>query len=165
MSINYTEKGSGLHDAIAAAGHQLWQLDGTWISSDDVAVQAIIDGYDPIPPAREKKWRQIQARRDALTAGGVTVGAHKFHSDAPSRIQQLGLVMMGAGMPAGLQWKTMSGAFVAMTPTLAGQIFQATAASDAAIFAAAEAHKAAAFALPTAAQIDAYDFSAGWPAV
>ena len=161
--IQYIEKGAGLHDAIIAAGHQLWQLDGTWISSDDVAVQAVIDGYDPLPPAREKKWREIQARRDVLAAGGVTVGAHKFHSDTPSRIQQLGLVMMGAGIPGGLQWKTMSGAFVIMTPTLALQIFQATAARDAAIFAAAEVHKAAAFALPTATQIDAYDFSAGWP--
>ena len=163
MSINYTEKGTGLHEAITAAGHQLWQLDGTWLSSDDVAVQAIIDGYDPLPLAREKKWREIQARRDALAAGGVTVGAHKFHSDTPSRIQQLGLVMMGEGMPAGLNWKTVGGAFVTMTPTLAVQIFQATAASDAAIFGAAEAHKAAAYALPTAAQIDAYEFSAGWP--
>lgn len=163
--ITYTEKGPGLHAAIRAAGHALYQENGEWIASDAVAVQAIIDGYDPLPPAREKKWREIQARRDALTASGVTVGAHKFHSDTPSRIQQLGLVMMGAGMPGGLQWKTMSGAFVTMNPTLAGQIFQATAASDAAIFAAAEAHKAAAFALPTATQIDAYDFSAGWPKV
>ncbi len=163
--ITYTEKGAGLHEAIVAAGHWIEQRDGTWISSDDVAVQAIIDGYDPLPLARERKWREIQVRRDALAAGGVTVGPYKFHSDTPSRIQQLGLVVMGAGILAGLQWKTMSGAFVAMTPMLARQILQATVASDAAIFAAAEAHKAAAFALPTATQIDAYDISVGWPNV
>lgn len=163
--IAYTEKGSGLHSAISKAGHWLRQQNGVWISSNDAAVQAIIDSYDPLPPAREKKWREIQARRDELAAGGVTVGAHKFHSDTPSRIQQLGLVMMGAAMPAGLNWKTMSGAFVTMTPTLAGQIFQATAGSDAAIFGAAEAHKAAVYALESTALIEAYDHMSGWPGV
>ncbi len=163
--IQYTEKGPGLHAAINRAGEWMREENGKWISSDDAAVQAIIDGYDPLPLAREKKWREIQAQRDALTASGVTVGPYKFHSDTPSRIQQLGLVAMGVGILAGLQWKTISGAFVAMTPMLARQILQATVASDAAIFAAAEAHKAAAFALPTATQIDAYDISVGWPNV
>jgi hypothetical protein len=45
MAIIYTEKGYGLHAAIAAAGHSLTQLDGVWLSSDDAAVQSIIDGY------------------------------------------------------------------------------------------------------------------------
>lgn len=45
--INYTEKGIGLHEAIARAGHTLMQVDGQWVASDDAAVQAIIDGFDP----------------------------------------------------------------------------------------------------------------------
>jgi hypothetical protein len=57
-------------------------------------------------------------------------------------------------------WKTVGGAFVEMTPQLAGQIFQATAARDVALFAAAEAHIAAAALLDDPL---AYDFSAGWP--
>lgn len=43
--ITYTEKGPGLHNAIRAAGHWLEQRDGVWVSSDDAAVQIIIDGY------------------------------------------------------------------------------------------------------------------------
>lgn len=43
--IRYTEKGYGLHEAIARAGHWLAQSGSAWASSDDVAVQAIIDGY------------------------------------------------------------------------------------------------------------------------
>lgn len=105
--------------------------------------------------------QQVKADRDRRKLAGTPVGAHVFHSDPDSRIQQIGLVMMGAALPAGIMWKTAGGAFVEMTPTLAGQIFQATAARDVALFAAAEAHIAAA-----AASADplAYDFSAGWPA-
>jgi hypothetical protein len=48
--INYIEKGPGLFDAIAAAGHVLYQRDNQWITGDPVAVQAIIDTFDPTPP-------------------------------------------------------------------------------------------------------------------
>lgn len=53
--IAYTEKGQGLHVAIRTAGHSMSQENGAWISSDDVAVQAIIDGYTVAQAAREKK--------------------------------------------------------------------------------------------------------------
>jgi hypothetical protein len=43
--INYTEKGIGLHEVIRAAGHVLKQVNGAWVSSNDAAVQAIIDAY------------------------------------------------------------------------------------------------------------------------
>lgn len=63
--INYTEKGYGLHKAIAAAGHKLTQIDGVWSSSDDVAVQAIINSYDDLPDAKTAKIDTIKA--EALT--------------------------------------------------------------------------------------------------
>lgn len=113
------------------------------------------------PAALAIATQRIKVDRDRRKVAGTPVGAHVFHSDPDSRIQQIGLVMMGAALPAGIMWKTVGGAFVEMTPQLAGQIFQATAARDVALFAAAEAHIAAA-----AASDDplAYDFTAGWPA-
>lgn len=52
--INYIEKGEGLHIAIAEAGYFLGQNDkGEWVSSDDTAVQAIIDSYEPENPVPE----------------------------------------------------------------------------------------------------------------
>ena len=109
-------------------------------------------------------WERIKAERDRRRYLGVKVGAHWFHSDDPSRIQQLALAMMGAAIPAGLQWKTLtttpSPVFVEMTPALAQGIFQSTAASDAAVFAAAEAHRIAMEASDTP---ESYDFSGGWP--
>lgn len=160
--INYIEKGAGLHEAISKAGHSLREENGVLISSDDIAVQAIIDAYDPIPELQAAMWLKIQAVRDAKKAAGVAVGENRFHSDEASRIQQLGLVMMGASIPVNLQWKTLGGAFVTMTQTLAMQIFAATAASDTAIFAAAEAHKAAMKSITDWTLIEGYDFIGNW---
>ena len=112
-------------------------------------------------PAKREAIKTERERRKSL---GVKVGADWFHSDEGSRIQQLGLVLMGAGVPVGLQWKTLTRAgpvFVAMTPALATSVFQATAASDQAIFAAAEVHQTA---LLAAADPATYNVTTGWPA-
>lgn len=108
------------------------------------------------------QWESIKAERDRRKAGGVKVGAKWFHSDDASRIQQMGLVMMGASIPADLQWKTMDGSFVAMTQAVAGSGFAAAAASDQAIFAVAEGHRVA---MEASADPASYDYSGGWPKV
>jgi len=46
--ITYTEKGYGLHSTIGKAGYTLSNIDGVWQSSDDDAVQLIIDAYNPL---------------------------------------------------------------------------------------------------------------------
>ena len=107
-------------------------------------------------------WDRIKSERDRRTEqGGYKVSTKWFHSDQKSRSQQLGLVLLGASIPANLQWKTMDGSFVTMTATVAQQVLAAAAASDQAIFAAAETHKAA---MEASADPSAYDFSGGWPA-
>lgn len=111
---------------------------------------------------RAAHWDAIKAERDRRTQNGGYMAAGKwFHSDTFSRTQQLALVMMGAGIPAGLQWKTMDGSFVTMTQTLAGQVFAAAAASDADIFSRAEQIKAAMEADPAAFDLAAH----AWPIV
>jgi Domain of unknown function (DUF4376) len=110
---------------------------------------------------RLSKWSEIKAERDRRTeTGGFFVSGKWFHSDQKSRTQQLGLVMLGSTIPSGLQWKTMDGSFVTMTPSLAQQILTAGATSDQAIFAAAEAHKSA---MELSASPSLYDYSGGWP--
>lgn len=117
-------------------------------------------------PSRDEQiatvWHSIKTKRDQVKYGGVKVGDKWFHSDDGSRIQQMGLVMMGANLPAGLQWKTMDGSFITMTPALAQQILTGQAASDQAIFAVAEQHRVAMEASPDPA---AYDFSTNWPKI
>ena len=60
MGINYIEKGLGLHAAIAAAGYNLQQINGVWVSTNDAAVQVIIDSYDVLPDVRKARIQQIR---------------------------------------------------------------------------------------------------------
>ncbi|WP_201211744.1 DUF4376 domain-containing protein [Rhodocyclus purpureus] len=112
--------------------------------------------------AETAAWAAIKSERDRRTEGGFKVGDKWFHSDQKSRSQQLALVLLGAGIPAGLQWKTMDGSFVTMTAALAQQLLAAAAASEQAIFAAAETHRRA---MEASADPAGYDYSSGWPKV
>lgn len=104
----------------------------------------------------------ILAERDRRKSGGVLIGANWFNSDDASRIQQIGLVMMGANMPNNIMWKTMSGSFVLMTPTLAGQIFQTIAASDMFIFSYAEQLR---ISMLASSDPGNFNYLVGWPAI
>lgn len=53
--IYYIEKGVLLHKYISNAGHSLAQKDNIWISSNDVAVQAIIDSFDPLTEVQKEQ--------------------------------------------------------------------------------------------------------------
>lgn len=109
----------------------------------------------------EHMWDSIKADRDLRTqTGGSKVGNYWFHSDQASRTQQIALVILGAGIPSTLMWKTMSGVFVPMTPTLAQQVFGAAVMLDQNVFKAAEIHRARMSASDTPWS---YDFSTGWP--
>ena len=148
---------------------------GCQCSTDGVVYEDIVwqDGL-PLPSKSEldtwiaadikvDMWDAIKTERDRRkNDGGYKVGTNWYHSDTSSRIQQLGLVMMGANLPANLYWKTMANSFVLMTPTLALQIFQAAATSDMTIFTVAEQKKAAMLASATPAT---YDHLSGWPLI
>ncbi len=69
--INYIEKGKGLHLAINAVGHSLQHRTvnrvSTWHSTDDVAVQAIIDTYDPLSYERtQAKSRIVEQSQESM---------------------------------------------------------------------------------------------------
>ena len=143
-------------------------LPGLVAAQGNEGVGWLYDGHAFTAPApdltalRASHWEAIKADRDKrIQTGGYQAAGKWFHSDTFSRTQQMGLVMMGAGIPNGLQWKTMDGSFVTMTQTLAGQVFAAAAASDAAIFARAEQIRAAMDADPAAFDLSAH----AWPPV
>lgn len=121
--------------------------------------------WETVEQARVRLKEEIKSERDKRKLYGVKVvvnGVDKwFHSDDPSRIQQLGLVLLGANIPSGLQWKTLDQTFVTMTPTLAQQIFAAVAKYDTDLFATAEFHIAS---MMNRTNPDGYDYSGNWPA-
>ena len=121
--------------------------------------------YHPALPdiwqVRELMAHKIQLERDRrMQYGGYVLDGKWFHSDSKSRSQQQALFLLGSNLPAGLQWKTMEGSFVAMTSQLAQRLLAASMASDIAIFEAAEAHRSA---MEASADPSAYDFTSGWP--
>jgi hypothetical protein len=126
----------------------------------------IIGAQHPTPTLAERQatmWESIKTERDhRIQNGGYKVGSDWFHSDTFSRTQQIGLVMLGANLPVNLQWKTMGGYFITMTPTLAQQVFTAAATQDITTFGAAVVHQQNMLSLSTP---EDYDFSIGWPAI
>jgi hypothetical protein len=127
---------------------------------DAIPQQSVLDAWI-FAKLKEDMWTLLKNERDRRkTDGGYKVSGHWYHSDDTSRIQQIALVMLGANMPGNIMWKTMSGDFVLMTPTLAGQIFQAAMVSDMTIFSVAEQKKAAMLASADPGSINPYT---GWP--
>ena len=170
--LPYYTAGQPAHDPITQAVRELTpeNIEGQWTQQWEVhpkfKTQAEAEAAiaADLVTRRAAAWERIKQERDRRKYLGVKVAGHWFHSDDPSRIQQLALAMMGAAIPAGLQWKTLTLApppvFVEMTPALAQGIFQATAANDAAIFAAAETHRVA---IEASSTPESYDTSTGWP--
>jgi hypothetical protein len=122
-----------------------------------VAPQPII----PLSDRQAQSWLNIKAERDQRKSGGVFVSGKWFHTDTESRVQWLGLVIMGASVPP-IQWKTMDGTFIELTAGLVGSVFQTIANGDSADFANAETHRAAMLQSPTP---EDYDYSTGWRGV
>jgi len=84
------------------------------------------------------RWQKLKQIRDELTEfGGCFVAGKWFHSNVKSKQQQMALLMVGASLPA-IQWKTMDGSFIAITPQIVQELFDAQTARDQNIFAIAE---------------------------
>ena len=137
---------------------------GAWVQQWEVQALSVEEAEAKLASAKAEAWERIKAERDRRKVLGVKVGAHWYHSDDSSRIQQLSLFVMGAAVPA-VQWKTLTlsppPVFVTMTPAIAAGIFQGTAASDAAVFGAAETHRVA---MEASDSPESYDIGSGWPA-
>ena len=134
-------------------GH--WEQQWSVLALDAAAAEANVTA------ARSRIWEAIKAERERRSQyGGYKAAGKWFHSDTFSRSQQIGLVIMGANIPAGLQWKTMDGTRIEMTPAVAQQVFQAAAAQDNAIFAHAEALR---LDVETNHNPAAVDITSGWP--
>ena len=78
--IRYIEKGIELFDEIEKQGHRLWQYDNVWYSTDDEAVQRIIDEFIPVNPLPDITPRQF---RQAFVLAGKSL------SDVDAFIQTL----------------------------------------------------------------------------
>lgn len=165
--IDYVEKGPGLHEVIRAAGYWLKQENNIWVSSNDAAVQAIIDGYT-VAQARARKSLDIslhaKALRDKVVAT-ISPGEMASWSVKAAEAEKF-----GAGADPG-ECPMLSQEAAARGITLTELVLKVN--GNAARFSLAEAsiggvdgkHRDAVAALETFEAIAAYDYSAGWPEV
>lgn len=166
MSIIYTEKGYGLHEAIRAAGHWLEQRDGVWISSNDTAVQAIIDAYT-LDDAKASCCLGVEAKSRAVFDAAVSMYSSAEMSRWPIlRAEALAYrANSAADVPSIAAEAVVRGCDVA---TLVGKILANAAQFNdlaAQIAGTSGRHRDVIRALDTFAKVAAYDFSADWPGV
>lgn len=165
--IAYTEKGSGLHERIRAAGHSLAQVDGVWVADDAAAVQALIDAYTPADAAAylcTAISAHAKALRDRVVAA---ISPGEMASWAIKRAEMLAYAASGnaADAPLLAAEATARGCpLVEIVSRVQGSA-AAFAALEAAISGAAGRHRDTVKALATHAEIAAYDWSAGWPPI
>lgn len=126
---------------------------------DNLALSMYVAPQPSTDQIKAQKWEEIKAERDFRKFNGVFAEGFWFHSDTYSRTQWLALTMLGASVPA-VQWTTMTGAQVALTPALVQAVFQATVTLDANVFGVAASHRTA---MEASQDPGAYDFSTGWP--
>lgn len=155
----------GPYNTITALADR-YRVDGADLPFTVVGTGAIADvepGDFPPPPAtqeqREAICTAIRAERDRRKFNGVFVSGKWIHTDTYSRTQWMGMVMMGAGIPA-IDWTTMDGTSIRTSQALASAVFAATATMDVTLFAYAKSLIAAVEASSTP---QAVDIVTGWP--
>lgn len=127
----------------------------------DVTGWGYVAGNFIVPPEQRTAIHlAIKAERDRRKFNGVFVSGKWIHTDTYSRTQWLGMVMMGAGIPA-IEWTTLDGTTITTTQALASSVFNATATLDTSLFAYAKGLIDAVDAAPDPYSVD---IVSGWPA-
>lgn len=161
LSPLFTSSNAHLDDAELPAGWRggVWSYtNGEWAVHDVAAYDAL--AQTALAEARATRHAAIRAERDRRKFDGVFVSGKWIHTDTYSRTQWMGMVMMGASVPA-IPWTTMDGTSITTSQALAGAVFQGTATLDAALFAFAKSLIAAVDASNDPASVD---ITTGWPA-
>jgi hypothetical protein len=161
--INYTEKGSALHAAIQQAGHSLREENGVWISSNDEAVQAIMDGYT-LEQAKAAKQADVLALAKQLRDKVVSaISPGEMASWQIKLSEAAAFAVGGTNTPMLSAEAAIRGITVAQIVAKVGGNSSNFAALEAQIGGNDGRHRDAIKALTTFEEVNGYDFSAGWP--
>jgi hypothetical protein len=167
MAITYTEKGYGLHNAIRAAGHHLEQLDGIWTSSDDSAVQIIIDAYT-LDAAKAEVTKKVSAHAKVLrdrVVSEISMGELASWPVKLAEAVRFAETGNGANCPMLSAEAQARGIPLAALVGKVGGNALGFSAIEAAIGGADGKHRDAIKAITTFVALADYDCTAGWPEV
>lgn len=167
MAIEYRNKGWGMHEAVAAAGYVLRFEGGEWISNDDVAVQAIMDGY-ALDAAKAAKAAEVsliaKILRDTVTAS-ISAGEMASWPIKRAEAEEYGRLGDTASCPSLRLEASARGvsleALVAKVQSNAARFIGA----ETAIGGADGRHRDAISALTTFEAVASYDYQTGWPVI
>lgn len=165
--IDYTEKGAGLHRAITRAGYVLKQENGAWGSSDDAAVQIIIDSYT-LDDAKAYRAEEVSAHAKTLRDKVIRAISAGEMASWPIKLAEARAFEQGASAE---QCPMLAGEAAARGITLAELVGKVAgnattfAGLEAAIAGADGKHRDAIKALSTFDEVAAYDYLSGWPEV
>lgn len=166
MTIRYIEKGYGLHEAIAAAGHSLMQIGAEWVASADVAVQAIIDSYTLDQAKASKCAAVIDKSREYFERATSTVAAAEMAGWPILRAEAMAYNASNtAACPAMTIEAQARGCTIQELVAKVTSNTQRFDALRAAIAGTSGKHRDAINALATFEQVAAYNFNTGWPEV
>lgn len=164
--MDYVDR-PGLSNKIALSGHWVEMRDGAFVTSDDTAVQAIMDSYS-LDEAKTYRCNEVSQKAKALRDKVIkTISAGEMAS-WPIKLAEAAK-FAATGLPADAPM--LSAEAEARGITLADLV--AKVGGNASVFAVLEAtiggvdgkHRDAIKALTTFEEVAAYDFSAGWPEV
>lgn len=165
--IDYTEKGAGLHEAIARAGYALRNENGAWVSSDDAAVQAIIDGYT-LDNAKVYRAAQVSAYAKTLRDKVIMpistgeMASWPIKLAEASKYAQTGQASDAPMLAAEAQARGIE--LAALVQKVGGNA-TTFAGLESAIAGVDGKHRDAIKALTTFDEVAAYDYLTGWPVV
>lgn len=126
-----------------------------------ISEYVVTNGVAAIPaPTRVELVHSVKVERDRRKFNGVFVSNKWIHTDTYSRTQWMGMVMMGAAIPA-ISWTTMDNTTITTSQSLANAVFQATANLDATLFAYA---KTLIETVEESNDPASIDITTGWPA-
>lgn len=165
--INYIEKGAYLHAKIRGAGHWLREENGVFVSSDDVAVQAIIDSYT-LAEAQSSKCNEVSEKAKVLRDKAVRSISAGEMASWPIKLAEaakFSVTGLDADAPMLSAEATARGITLSELVAKVGGNATGFAALEAMIGGVDGKHRDAIKALTTFEEVSAYDYSAGWPEV
>lgn len=165
--INYTEKGAGLHEAIARAGYALRNENGGWISSDDTAVQAIIDGYT-LDDAKAYRAAQVSAHAKTMRDKVIMMISAGEMASWPIKLAEAAKYAQtgqSSDAPMLASEAQARGIELAALVQKVGGNATTFASLESAIAGVDGKHRDAIKALATFDEVSAYDYLTGWPGV
>lgn len=167
INFNGKNRFPGCMARVLAAGHWVQMVDNVLTTSDDVAVQALIDGYT-LDDAKAEKCALVLAHaaklRDAVTAG-ISAGEMAAWPIKRAEAERYDLEGEQAQCPMLTREAECRGITLAELAAKVNANAARFEAAEAAIGGTDGKHRDAINALTTFETVAAYDFSIGWPEV